>query len=371
MTWSSLHQESEAFAAEAHGALRRGDIARAQELFGQAADAEARALQTLGSDKPRTLGITAVSAAALWYKAGKLNEAAQLAHQASAKSEMPSFAIEELRGLLQAIWNEQAQQEAGVSFASGQVVVSVKGGDVVTGGAPLELILDKVQIVQNLFYRTAEFLKALPLRKKGPPSKELQERCRPWLFQSVPGSYQFAVAIQKPRQEEMFPTGEPEPELLTETFLSILRAAGEDPVEALKVVVPNDDYRQTFLKMTRNLAPTGKVFEQMEIRGAGDRRPIVLSSGSRKLISDTLREPPQKGSADTPEVESMLHGALRALDLDNDWLEVSVDGVHKRVTGVGETVDDLIGPMVNREVIVRVRPGRRNSLIFVDIEQEE
>ena len=165
---------------------------------------------------------------------------------------VPAFALHDLRELLQAIWNEQAQREAGVSFVPGQVVVSVKGGEVVSGGAPLDVVLDKVQIVQSLFFRTAEFLKDMPLRKHGRPSKELQARCRPWLFQSVPGSYQFAVAIQKPPQEEMFPSGDPEPEVLTETFLSILRAAGEDPGGSLKAVVPKDDYRTTFLKMTRN-----------------------------------------------------------------------------------------------------------------------
>jgi hypothetical protein len=158
---------------------------------------------------------------------------------------------------------------------------------------------------------------------------------------------------------------------LTETFLSILRAAGEDPGEALKAVVPRDDYRETFLKMTRNLAPTGKVFVQMEIRGPGDRTPIVLSSGSRKLISDALRN--SRGAAEMlPEEETTLQGVLRALDLDNDWLEVSVDGTtHRRVIGVSETVDDLIGPMVNRDVRVRVRPGKRGTLMFIDIEQEE
>jgi hypothetical protein len=284
---------------------------------------------------------------------------------------MPVFAVDELRGLLQAIWNEQAQQQAGVSFVPGQVVVSVRGGEVVTGGAPFDLILNEVQIVQSLFYRTAEYLQSAPLRKKGPPPKELQERCRPWLFQSVPGSYQFAVAIQKPAQGEMFETDTPEPEVLTEKFLSILRAAGEDPAEALKVIVPKEDYRSTFLKLTRNLAPTGKVFDQMEIRGAGDRRPIVLSSSSRKVISETLRMPTEAVPAEIAGPETTLHGTLRALDLDNDWLEVSVDGTHKRVTGVGETVDDLIGPMVNREVNVRVRSGRRAALTFIDIEQEE
>jgi hypothetical protein len=318
------------------------------------------------------LGITATSAAALWYKAGRLEEAAQLAHRASAMNGMPIFALHDLREFLQVLWNEQAQKEAGLSFVPGQVVVSVKGGKVVSGGAPLDVILDKVQIVQSLFYRTAEFLKDLPLRKHGPPSKELQAQCRPWLFQSVPGSYQFAVSIQKPAQEEMFPSDEPAPEVLTETFLSILKAAGEDPGDSFKTLVPKDDYRITFLKMARNLAPTGKVVGQIEIHGSGDSKPITLSSGSRKLISDTLRSPIDTPAPEVSSRDTVFVGILRALDLDDDWLEVFVDGRHQRVVGVGDVVDDLIGPMVNREVSVRVRPGRRRGTwTFVDIEQEE
>jgi hypothetical protein len=371
MNWSSLHRESEHLAAEAHEALRRGEPALAQDLFVQAATAEMRAFESVGADKARTLGVTGVSAASLWYKAGRLDEAEQCAHRAAANAAMPAFAVGELRSLLQAIWNEQAQKEAGVSFVSGQVVVSVKGGQVVTGGAPLDLILGKVHIVENLSYRTAEFLKSVPLRKKGLPSKAIQERCRPWLFQSVPGSYQFAVAIQKPPQGEMFPTDEPEPEVLTETFLSILRAAADDPGEGWKSIVPKDDYRETFLKMTRNLAPGGRVFEQLEVRGAADHRPIVLAAGSRKLISETLRGPAPPSAPQAADEESTLRGVLRALDLDKDWLEVVVDGDHKRVTGVGEVVDDLIGPMVNHEVSVRVRRGRGKAATFIDIEQEE
>jgi hypothetical protein len=371
MNWSSYHRDSENLAVAAHEALQRGDAARAQALFADASNAEIRAFESVGTEKPRTLGIIAVSAVSLLYKAGRLDEAAELAHRAAANRALPAFAATELRILLQTIWNEQAQEKAGVSFVPGQVVVSVSGGEVVTGGAPLDLILGKVQIVESLFYRTAEFLKSLPLRKKGPPSKQIQERCRPWLFQSVPGSYQFVVAIQKSRQGELFPTDAPEPELLTETFLSILRAVGENPVEELNAIVPNDDYRETFLKMTRNLAPGGKAFDQIEIRGVGDRTPVILSTGSRKLISEALRSSATSPVGQAAEEETTLHGVLRALDLDSDWLEVAVDGERKRVTGVGEVVDDLIGPMVNQEVNVRVRRGRSKVLTFIDIEQED
>lgn len=363
------HIESEKLAGAAHEAARLGQIEDAKSLFAQAAKAEALAFAALGDDKPRTLGILAVSAGALWYKSGELEAAEQFAHEASRRAALPQFARQELRELLQSIWNEQAQREAGISFVAGQVLVSVKGGEVVTGGAPLDLILGKVHVVQNLFYRTAEYLSELPLRLKGPASKDIQDRYRPWLFQSVPGSYQFAVAVQKPLQHELFPGDEIEPEFLTEKFLEILRACSEDPVEGLPQVVTNAEYRQTFLKMTRNLAPTGKSFSQMEIRGAGDRGPVVLSPVSRKTISETLRPP--SSPTQPREAESILKGNLRAVDLDKDWLEISVDGVTRHVTGLSEAVDDLIGPMVNHDVSVRVKPGKGRQLLFVDIEQEE
>lgn len=352
--------------------MRRGDIVAGRDLYARAARCEFAALSSVGPDKSRTLGITAVSAAALWYHAGELKEAARVSHYASTLEGLPAFAATELRTLLQAIWNETAQREAGLSFVPGQVLVSVKGGQVISGGAPLDLIVDKVQAVQSLFYRTAEYLKALPLRKKGPPSKEIQDRCRPWIFQSVPGSYQFAVAVQKPAQNELFPSGNPEPEVLTGKFLAILKAASEDPNDGLKNEVQNEDYRLTFLKMTRNLAPTGKLFSEMEIRDAGDRAAVVLSPASRRLISETLKGPstPIEAQIDRPN-SLVLTGVLRALNLDKDWLEVSVDGKPHLVKGVGEAVDDLIGPIVNREVNVRVRPGPRNSLVFVDIELDE
>jgi hypothetical protein len=372
MSWTLYHNQSETLAAAAHQAQAAADAKRAAELFEQAAVAEENALDSLGPDKPRTLGVTAISAAALWCKGGKPERAAQLAHRASAMQGMPAFALQDLREVLQTIWNEQAQHQAGVSFAPGQVVVSAKGGEVVSGGAPLDVILDKVQGIQNLFYRTAEFLKDLPLRRHGPPSKELQAQCRPWLFQSVPGSYQFVVAIQKPAQSDMFPADNPEPEVLTDTFLSILQAAADDPGDSLKAIVPDEDYRTIFLKMTRNLAPTGKVIEQIEIRGPRSGAAITLSPGSRRAISTTLR-PARDGQAEAPPAdnETVLSGVLRALHLDDDWIEVTAEGKHQRIIGVGDVVDDVIGPMVNKEVRVRVRKERRGKLIFVDIEQED
>ena len=85
-------------------------------MFEQAAMAEEQALDALESDKPRTSGATAISAAPLWYKAGKLENAAHLAHRALAKPGLLAFALQDLRELLQTIWSEQARYHAGAAL---------------------------------------------------------------------------------------------------------------------------------------------------------------------------------------------------------------------------------------------------------------
>lgn len=65
-----------------------------------------------------------------------------------------------------------------------------------------------------------------------------------------------------------------------------------------------------------------------------------------------------------------LRGILRAVHLDEDWLEVTVaDGQHVRIFEVGETVDDLVGPLVNHEVLVQIVTTARNRVLFRDIER--
>jgi hypothetical protein len=104
-------------------------------------------------------------------------------------------------------------------------------------------------------------------------------------------------------------------------------------------------------------------------RDALDRNPITLDSNSRKAMADVIRKDFAKPRA-AGETESILTGVLRAAHLDDDWLEVTVDGQHKRVNGVGETVDDEIGPLMNRAVVVKILTQPNGRMMFVDIEAD-
>lgn len=365
MSWIDHHQASELLASEAQAASREDRQAEALALYSRAAAAECEALTDLAPSKTRTSGITAVSAASLYYKASELERAESVAGHWVGVDYLPSFAKEQLRDLLQSIWAERARRQADADFAPGQVLIAVRGGEVVHGGAPLDLIVDKVKTVQSILHRTAEFMGNLPFRKRGGPSKDIQEICRPWLFQAAPGSYQFAVAIQEKRQLDML-RELPSSRDISECFLQILRVGVESPDVRLPEVVPDSDYRDTFLKLTRNLAPAGTACDSLEVRSPDWSQAIRLDSGTRKDLGQTIRKQDAARTSSTSHVEA-LKGVLRALHLDKDWLELIVENKLERVSRVGDHVDDLIGPMVNKPVIVHVsvEGGRR---LFLDIE---
>ncbi len=370
MTWTDWHRQSEILASDAALLSRAGRLDEASALRLRAAELEERALAGIDPAKARTLGIIAVSAVSLWFKAGEYRQAARLVHSVLAQASLPKFAERQLQDLLQAIWAEDARRKAEVAFLPGQVLVSVEGGEIVTGGAPLDLIVDRVQTIQALFYRTIELLKGLPHRQRGGPGRDIRDSCRPWLFQAPPGSYQFSVVLQEPAQKDFF-RDSIKPNQIANHFLQIVKATTEDGIEALAEIVPDCEYRTTFLKLSRNLAPASNTFNRIVLRSADESMPVTLDLDRRAAINRTLRNHAKPAAEDNNQ-EITISGTLRALHLDGDWIEIAKkNGITVRVDGLKDTVDDVIGPMVNRLVIVRAVESTGNKSLFVDIELDE
>lgn len=375
MSWDSHHSNSEKLAAEAEAARRAGDYRRAEELYRRASVEEALALDDLPPDKQRTRGVTAVSAVALWYKAREYALAERLAHQYLTQDKLSPFAAAQLRDFLQVIWTAQAGQAAGIWFC-GDILVSIKGGEVMYGGAPLELIIQKIEGIKAVLFRIVEMLLHRPLRKHGGPKLDVQSMFRPWLFQAPAGSYQFAVRVEEPRQRELWERPEkPKIEEVTETFFRVLRASADDPENDLPNVVPNKEYREAFLNLSRNLAPspTAKSFERLEVHDAIAPDELIASFAvdTRQRLNVALQR--SRVGDTTSGNEVVIQGTLRALHLDKDWLEIAKtadDGSRIRVDGATEVLDDVIGPMVNRRVIVRA-VKQKQKYLYRDIELDE
>jgi hypothetical protein len=362
MNWSDLHKRSTELAFEA-GRMRVTSRADAERIYREAAELEVEALDSIPLGKPRTRGIIGASAASLLFKGAEYRRAADLALQLL-NGEPPVDVREQLQGILQAVWSEEAKRETAAKFLPGQVIVSISGGEIVTGGAPLDVIVSKVQNIQSLFIRTIEYLSELPFRARGPAPAEIRDYCRPWLFQAPAGSYQFAVAVEAPKQSDMF-KAHVNPQDITDKFLDIMQATTADTPEQLERVVDREDYREAFVKLTRNLSPTGRSYDRVRIYSYDNPKEVVLSTDARTYTNEYV-------AALMPSVETAakdtIIGVLRALDLDKDWLEVDVKGRHHRITGLEDAVDDIIGPLVNRDVKVTfLRTGRRMK--YLDIEE--
>ncbi len=371
MSWNEHHSRSERLVAEAELLRRIGQHEKAGEVYCDAAKEEAVAFDALSAEKVRTRGITAVSAVALFYKGNDYDGAEKTAYHCLTAGNLPSFAEAELRNLLQIIWTTSSAERAGVRFVAGDVLVSVKGGQVIHGAAPLDLIVRKVEGIQAVLFRTVEMLLERPFRRRGEPAGDVQSMFRPWLFQAPAGSYQFAVRMQEPEQMQLWNENRPKLERVTETFFQVLRASANDPDNELTSLVPDAQYRAAFLNLTRTLSPSGKTFDRLEVRDASaPGEPLVtLGSETRTGLNGAIRKlkPSLAQAEDEP---TTIAGTLRALHLDQDWLEISKAGdpvEHIRVEDAGDALDDVVGPMVNRQVVVSAIK-RGTKYLYRDIE---
>src|SRR5262249_24034913 len=141
-------------------------------------------------------------------------------------------------------------------------------------------------------------------------------------------------------------------------FFSVLRASAADPDTELANLVPDAGYREAFINLSRNLAPTGKSFERLEVRDASTPaiEPVSLEVSSRRDLNAALRKLRPAPSRALEEQVVQVRGVLRGLQLDKDWLEVNVteggQQVTKRIEGTTDVLDDIVGPMVNHRVVV-------------------
>lgn len=118
MSWIGHHRVSERLASEAQAELRAGHDERARTLYRRAADAELCAIRHLEHAKTRTLGISWVSVASLYYKAGMHDRAGELAWSGLNLYLLPEFAKQQLRNLLQSI--------CGPAIATGVIARSLR-----------------------------------------------------------------------------------------------------------------------------------------------------------------------------------------------------------------------------------------------------
>ena len=367
MTWQAHHERSAELAGRAEIALHRSDRDTATALYRQAAAAEVESLREIDPSDSFLVGITAVSAAALHYKGGEERTAEKIAHRYLAEGGLPESSSQRLDELLERIRTEKQWREARLD-RSATLRFALDGGETMHGGVPADVLEAPRRAAVALVTRAIEFELSIAHRSAGKASPDTLRQFRPWVLQAPAGSYQFDIAVQPPAQRELMPSHEASAESVVQSSAEILAAASQSPDAILPEIVPDADYRRSFLKIAKDLTPDGHGFRRLEVRTPSHDSPIVLRAASREIIADAIKRldaDADRGSEQREDLE--ISGILRNVHLDSEWIEVRVDVAKHRITGFNEDLATQAGGFLNQNVTLSVQRDQAGKLYFRDI----
>jgi hypothetical protein len=278
------------------------------------------------------------------------------------------WAEKQIRELLPVVSDEKLLATALKRRYSGDnIVVALRGGEIGSGTGPLDLILEKTYGFRSLLYRFAEWTGNFPLRLHGNPPKEVIELIQARATEPAPGSYRLEIRLTEPLQLEFFESERVRPQAVSDAMFRFLDQLTQGDYSKLEEIVPQVDYRKALLQLTKNVTPVGKRIKEIGIyrKREGKTQSIYLTDALPPRIKEVLPRKPKVSR----EIEKEVRGVLRALHLDKNWLELMLQrGERVKCDTVHDMLDDVVGPMVNREVIVRgaIRVKHGVSRLFVE-----
>jgi hypothetical protein len=324
-----------------------GDQARALELLAAAAELERAAMDAVPPSRSRTRSILAVSAVSLMYRAGQLHEAETLAFSLLASGSLTHAGKSSVLDLVIQIQQRDEATALDSALSAEVFRVEMRGSAVKTGGlAPLDAVLVKLQQFRGLAVRVGEWTLHQPLRRSGAPTRSILEQAIPLLSPARIGSYSFDLRFGVPVQQSLFAEASSAGDHISDTFFRVIEVAASKP-EELATLVPDAGYAPLFLKLVRNLAPTGSQFDEIAITPrTSAAATMYLRPDARAQIQRQLQM-----SEAPPANEDRVTGILRGLDLDRRALKVvAPDRTYQCRVESGVALDDEIGPLVNHAV---------------------
>ena len=361
------HVTAQEISARAAALIAKGNTSEAKSLYAEAARYEAGALASVPSDKIRTRSVLSISVASLLYKGDLLDEAERAIFRYLAAGDLAPWAEAELRELLPVVTDERLlKANLGRRYSEESITVVFRGGEIGAGTGPLDIILDKAVGFRSLLYRMGEWVGQFPLRHHGPPPKELLELVQARATEPATGSYTLRIRLTEPAQPDLFEPMKVAPAEVSELLFNFLNCLSEGTPKDLADLVPQEDYRKALLQLTRNLLPGGKRLREIGIYR--EKQGLIQSVSLTDALPSKIREALPKEVSSTEE-QGSFHGILRALNLDKNWLIIATsEGKHIRCDTEPEMLDDVVGPMVNRDVVIFGRVKGKGSILVSEIE---
>ena len=370
MTWQAHHDRSAELAGQAEIALHRGDRNAAMALYREAGVAEAKALGEIDPSDSFFVGITAVSAVALHFKGGDEHAAEKIAHRHLAEDNLPESSRQQLDELLERIRASKQWRDARLTSAA-MLRFTLSGGEVVHGACPADVVARISEAAHSFVMRSIEYAAKMPYLGVGLPRLAAAKAFRPWFIQTPAGSPQFDVAVLPSAQPKSMPSRQVSAEAVVQSSAEILAAASQSPNARLLEIVPDADYRRSFLKITKDLIPDDQGFRRLEVRTPSEEVPIVLRSASREIVTDAIKRLDAGAEQDGELPEGLeISGIVR--NVHSGWIEVDLDEttIH-RIAGPNDDLAAQIGKLLNQKITLSVQRDQVNKLRSRDINEAD
>lgn len=364
-----LHERAMELAEVAVVEKRKGNLARADQLFEEALENEVQAARLVPEDisSEPTRSILYRSAASLALDCNELREAEQLIAAALAGNP-PETIAEELRDLFEQVNFQRHLDLRGVSLAAGEVQMSMAGRAISYGTAPSEEVVGRIEKAQKLVQRTIERIIGKPYREGGPASKEVRDYT---LFVSVPRAASFAVSLKVsypkqpalPALEDL--VGLPQPSEVIDEVLTCLELFNKSEESKLREKIPEPAYYRNFVGLAKNIAPDGEQVNLVgftEIRDGVERKVNLTQSPDEIQLSlESLLEiePDARREKDTiigrllyADATSSDEQAIKLIDKNNKSHTVIVpEGMMSDVVKpLWEEIVQLTGLRIGKEI---------------------
>jgi hypothetical protein len=360
-----LHRRSESLAGDADVLMAAGRAAEARLKYLEAARLEADSFTSVPAERPRTRGVVATSAVALHLKADAPEEGLRLARRLLAvEPDLPEFAIRDIEDLIDDLRLARDFHLAGQTVVPGAYECVLDGPRIWHGLAPADAVVQKIEQVSRYGIRVFEYVSHMPLRR-GPIEAHLRARFGLLMAQPTAGSFRFQLRFSSESQQLdlTMPTGSPETQVPS-VFGSILEAATQPDAGNLKEIVADESYRLVFLKLVRNLAPSGPDINRIELRPVG---PVGAATVLTPSTARSLGQYISRTTSGARTKERTVQGYLRAIHLNEDWIGVGPkEGPLERLGAAHDLVEDTLSGLIDRRVSVQLR-RQRNAWVVTDV----
>ena len=338
MDWLDHHRHAESLMFKAGEARRSGDLAMSASLLRDAADAETAGLRTLTEAQAKTWAVTVVSIASLYFQAGDLHTAEQVAAEFLVNPRTTQSARERLRDLLNLIWRQLRHNDDGHD-PTDCVMVALDDGDLDAYGISLAVLAKSTQNMKASLVQTAALRLALPFKSRHTSKRGEYSICDISVDAIDDYTQQYSLAVREPRLYQLAlpdPIADATPRI-SKNFFDLISTAVESPNGLLPEIVPSQKYRRSLLRSFRDLAPTGHDIELAHIHSPDDSLGIELDRGSREHLSATLALLNEQDSADSVR-STRLRGTLIGLDLPSGSIKLHADDGQKHTIIVGKMI---------------------------------